>query len=82
MGLSPEITAGISNSKHDVLSAMLDWVENGTAPDQIIGTSWKDDMAPGEVYRQRPLCMYPKVAKYLGSGDEKKPENWKCGEMY
>jgi feruloyl esterase len=60
---------------------MMDWVENGAAPDQIVGTSWSYQK-PGEVYRQRPLCMYPKVAKYLGAGDEKKLENWKCADLY
>jgi feruloyl esterase len=61
---------------------MMEWVENSTAPDQIIATAWKSDRGTGEVYRQRPLCVYPKQAKYKGSGDEKKPENWICAELY
>jgi feruloyl esterase len=83
MGLGGGDVSGVSDSKHDVLSAMMDWVEKGAAPDQIVGTAWKNDFAPGgEPYRQRPLCMYPKAAKYSGSGDEKKPENWKCADVY
>jgi feruloyl esterase len=82
MGMGSGNLSGVSDSKHDVLSAMIEWVENGTAPNHIIGTAWKNDQTPGEIYRQRPLCMYPKVAKYMGSGDEKKPESWKCADLY
>jgi len=82
MGLDESNMASVIDAKHDVISAMVDWVENKIAPHQIVGTAWTNDKGPGEVYRQRPLCMWPKQAKYSGSGDEKKPENWSCAELY
>jgi feruloyl esterase len=82
MGLGEGKLANVVDSKHDVLSAVVEWVENKIAPDQIVATAWTDDKAPGEVYRQRPLCIWPKQAKYKGSGDEKQPENWSCADLY
>lgn len=69
------------DSTHDVLSAMIDWVEHKKAPDQIIATAWTNDRKPGEIHRQRPLCMWPKQAKYKG-GDETISDNWKCEGLY
>ncbi|KAF2097379.1 tannase and feruloyl esterase [Rhizodiscina lignyota] len=73
---------GYSDPKHDVLLALVDWVENGKAPTEIIATKWHNDTLQDSVTRQRPLCMYPKQAKYKGSGDPDKPENWECKGLY
>ena len=75
---------GYEDAQHDVLLAMMAWVENGTAPEYIIATTYNNDTDPlGEgVYRQRPLCMYPKQAKYTGSGDVDAPESWECQSLY
>jgi feruloyl esterase len=35
-----------------------------------------------EVTRQRPLCMYPKQAKYTGNGDVNDAANWECKALY
>jgi feruloyl esterase len=41
----------------------------------------KDDPAkPAEM--TRPLCPYPLVAKYDGSGDEKKAESFSCAAAH
>jgi feruloyl esterase len=48
-----------------VLDALLAWVEDGRAPETL--TAVKRDQA-GAVTRSRPLCQYPLVAKYKGSG--------------
>jgi len=48
----------------DAVGALDQWVEKGTAPDQIVATRRTD----GKVDRTRPLCPYPQVAKYKGSG--------------
>jgi hypothetical protein len=32
------------------------------------------------VDRTRPLCPYPKVAKYKGSGDVNRAESFTCAE--
>ena len=56
----------------DMLSAVVDWVEKGTAPDAVIATG---QAFPG---RSRPLCAYPKHAQYTGSGDSEDARNFRC----
>ena len=71
-----------SNPEHDVLLALMAWVEKGKAPSQIIATKWENDTLHEKVYRQRPLCMYPNQAKYLGKGHIDDLKNWKCEPLY
>jgi feruloyl esterase len=56
----------------DMLSAVVNWVEKGTAPDSVIATG---AAFPG---RSRPLCAYPKHALYTGSGDSEDSRNFRC----
>jgi Tannase and feruloyl esterase len=56
----------------DMLSAIVDWVENEKAPDQIIA---KNRAAP---VRTRPLCPYPAYAQYNGSGDPQDAKSFSC----
>jgi hypothetical protein len=58
----------------DLLTAMVAWVEKGTAPESIEATG---KAFPG---RSRPLCAYPKYAHYKGQGDPEKAENFDCRE--
>ncbi|KAL6704549.1 hypothetical protein ACN47E_008059 [Coniothyrium glycines] len=69
---------GFEDREHDVLLAMMAWVEDGVVPDKIVGTKYVDEAAHDAVLRQRPLCMYPKQARYVGTGDANKAENWEC----
>jgi len=59
----------------DPLSAMVSWVENGKAPDQIIATKYESS---GAMKFQRPLCPYPEYAKYKGRGDVNKADSFIC----
>lgn len=72
---------GFMDREHDVILAIMAWVENGEAPDQIIATKFRNDSALDGVESQRPLCTYPKQARYLGYGDIKDPSSWKCTEV-
>lgn len=56
----------------DMLTAIVDWVENGAAPDRVIATG-RD--FPG---RSRPLCPYPQHAQYSGHGDTNDASNFVC----
>lgn len=56
----------------DVLGAMINWVEKGTAPTSVIATG---KAFPG---RSRPLCPYPKHAHYKGQGDTEDANNFEC----
>lgn len=73
---------GFEDSKHDALLALMEWTERGTAPDNIVATKWRNDTLFDEVWKQRPLCPYPKQAKYVGQGDVDKAESWTCVEVY
>jgi feruloyl esterase len=65
---------GDGTSTFDMLAALEQWVEKGTAPDQILASRTVE----GRVDRTRPLCSYPKVATYKGSGDTAQASNFVC----
>jgi len=56
----------------DMVSAIVNWVEKGQVPDQVIA---KGASVPGET---RPLCPYPAYAQYSGSGDPKVAASYRC----
>jgi feruloyl esterase len=58
----------------DELTALEQWVEQGKAPDMIPASHSKD----GKVDRTRPLCPYPQVASYKGSGSIDEAANFVC----
>ncbi|MFN0119597.1 MAG: tannase/feruloyl esterase family alpha/beta hydrolase [Blastocatellia bacterium] len=55
---------GVGCSAFDKLTPLMQWVEQGTAPDQLTGARVEN----GKTLRTRPLCPYPQVAKYKGTG--------------
>lgn len=69
------------DADHDVLMALDRWVTQGVAPDKLIGTgSIGADRKSGSggVPLTRPLCPYPKVARYKGQGDTNLADNFEC----
>jgi feruloyl esterase len=58
----------------DWLTAVVNWVEKGVAPDMVVGAH----VEGGQTTRTRPICMYPMVAKYKGSGSIDAAENFLC----
>ena len=58
-----------------VLDALLTWVEDGKAPETLMAT--RRDQT-GAVTRSRPLCQYPLVAKYKGTGSTDDAANFVC----
>ncbi|MBZ5579604.1 MAG: tannase/feruloyl esterase family alpha/beta hydrolase [Acidobacteriia bacterium] len=65
---------GEGTSQFDMLTAVEGWVEKGQAPEQIPASRVKD----GKVDRTRPLCPYPQVAQYKGSGSIDDAANFAC----
>jgi len=63
---------GPALDKFDALTAIQDWVEKGTAPDQMIATGAS---FPG---RSRPLCAYPETPHYKGGGNTDDAANFVC----
>src|SRR6185312_5628922 len=64
----------------DLFTAMTQWVEAGVAPTQIIATKYKNDAPAKGVEMQRPLCAYPQVARYKGTGDTNDAGNFICSQ--
>ena len=60
----------------DLLEPLVKWVEGGTAPANIIASH----ITNGKVDRTRPLCPYPQVARYKGSGSIDDAANFVCAE--
>jgi feruloyl esterase len=63
---------GPSLDRFDMLSAVVTWVEKGSAPESVIATG------PAFPGRSRPLCAYPKHAQYVGHGDTEDATNFRC----
>lgn len=82
LGTSVSGVPGFSNARHDVILALMNWAENGTAPDAIVATKFEDDNVSKGVLRQRPICPYPQQAKFNGSGDPDVAESWTCAKLY
>ncbi len=66
--------SGATLDHFDLLGAVVDWVEQGKAPDAVTASG------PAFPGRSRPLCAYPKHAQYKGSGDPESAANFACVE--
>lgn len=66
---------GPATDEFDAFGAVVDWVEKGVAPDRILATAGPRSPWPG---RTRPLCPYPKIARYSGSGSIEEASNFRC----
>jgi feruloyl esterase len=63
--------------QRSVYAALEQWVEKGAAPSTIIAAKYDgDDRQHPKM--TRPLCEYPQVAKYKGSGDPNDAANFVC----
>jgi hypothetical protein len=56
-------------------AALVDWVENGVAPSQVLGTG----IGPSNVALTRPTCPYPQTAIWNKAGNMFEAANWFCG---
>lgn len=63
----------LTTDSFDLLTALVDWVEGGTAPDVVVATSGN-----GAPRLSRPLCAYPKYAHYSGRGDPNDAASFAC----
>jgi feruloyl esterase len=65
---------GVGCGNFDKLTPLIQWVEQAVAPEKLVGSRIID----GKVVRTRPLCPYPQVAKYNGSGNPDDASNFVC----
>ncbi|HEY4355138.1 MAG TPA: tannase/feruloyl esterase family alpha/beta hydrolase [Acidobacteriaceae bacterium] len=66
--------------QHSIFSNLENWVENGVAPSAIVAWQHKSPVSLDEsdVTMTRPICPYPQVPRYKGSGDTQKATNFMC----
>jgi hypothetical protein len=68
-----------ADRQHDMDAALEAWVEQGTAPAQIIASKYKNPAdKTSAVVRTRPLCPYPQVASWTGSGSTDDAASFVC----
>jgi feruloyl esterase len=66
---------GPSTDQFDAFSALVQWVEAGSAPERITATARATSPWPN---RTRPLCPFPKQARYRGQGSIEDATNFVC----
>ena len=66
---------GAATDRYDVLASLTQWVEKDKAPESIPAST-----GPGSAWpnRTRPICAYPAVARYKGSGDIESAASFAC----
>ena len=65
---------GVGPNTFDAVTALEQWVEHGKKPSELIASH----MTNGVVDRTRPLCPYPQLAVYKGSGSIDDAANFVC----
>ncbi|KAI1842424.1 hypothetical protein JX266_011319 [Neoarthrinium moseri] len=80
MGTDIWSVPGFEDKDHDILLALMDWVENGNPVNALVATAWNDvwNTSSG-VKSQRPICPYPNMAVWDGIGDINLAASWTCG---
>lgn len=68
---------GFEDADHDVILALMRWVEGGAAPDRLVATKFRNETVSAGVQSQRPLCGYPNRAWYV-EGDPDVEGSWEC----
>jgi feruloyl esterase len=65
---------GPGPNQFDMLTPLENWIEKGVAPTAVVATHSTNEVAD----RTRPLCPYPQVAKYIGTGSVDEAANFRC----
>lgn len=64
--------------QHSVAAALVQWVEKGKPPAKITASKLAGESKTATM--TRPLCAYPQVSKYKGSGDTNSAGSFTCEE--
>jgi Tannase and feruloyl esterase len=67
-------SGGAATDRFDTVTALVDWVEKGKAPDSIRAAR----VVNKQEVRSRPLCPYPQSARYSGHGSTDDAANFRC----
>jgi len=65
---------GGATAENDLNAALVRWVEEGVAPERVSAAK----VEQGKTVRTRPLCAYPLVARWKGTGSTDEAANFEC----
>ncbi|NML16380.1 tannase/feruloyl esterase family alpha/beta hydrolase [Azohydromonas caseinilytica] len=80
-------SGGPATDQFDMLAPLVKWVEQGQAPQAVVASARGTGNAGGvnadvpadwAPNRTRPLCPYPQVARYKGSGSLESDQSFSC----
>jgi feruloyl esterase len=72
---------GPATDRFDLFNALVDWVEHGRAPRDVTASVRAENAALPRDWsptRTRPLCDWPKVARYRGTGNLESAASFVC----
>ncbi len=64
--------------KFGVFDALVDWVEKDVPAGQVVATKYATGEGAPRVLMTRPLCPYPAIARYKGTGDTNAASSFAC----
>jgi feruloyl esterase len=75
----PGVTQPLSSDgSRSAMIALQRWVEGGIAPERFVATKYVEDDPAKGVQMTRPLCLYPKISRYKGSGPTNDASSFTC----
>jgi feruloyl esterase len=77
-GAMPGVAPKEPDPAQNMSAALERWVEHGTAPGPIVATKYKSPDPASGVAMTRPLCPYPEVARYKGTGSADVASSFAC----
>ena len=77
-GQSTRANQSGATPENDLVLALDRWASEGVAPERVVATKFLDDDPKKGIVRTRPLCAYPKVARWNGRGSSDDAKNFVC----
>jgi feruloyl esterase len=69
-----------ANPATDIMAALEQWVEKKREPLQIVAAKFAGNLPTGVLERTMPLCAWPKVSAFNGTGDAKDAGSFHCAD--
>lgn len=67
----------VNDADHDLFSTLIVWTEHAKAPNNIVATKFSTG-TPARIEFQRPVCAYPQITRYRGTGSTSDAGNFIC----
>jgi feruloyl esterase len=67
VGQAGVVSNAVNDSAHNVILGLVEWVEEGRAPDVIVGTTRWENVTSGATQEQRVHCRYPQRSVFNGT---------------